>query len=101
MLEHDGFLVHNSLDKAEYFSAFFSSVFSARAANTGPMFQYGLIGGEPINDIVFDRRGIQLQLERLNTTNGSGPDDLPNFLLSTCAGPLSKYLYVLFTKSLT
>lgn len=101
VLEHNGSLVHESLDKAECFSSFFSSVFSARATNTDPMFHYGLIGGEPMNDIVFDRRGIQLQLERLSTTSASGPDDLPNFLLSACAGPLSKYLCVLFTKSLT
>lgn len=98
-LEVDGNIVEDPVSKAQHFNFYFSSVFSncdyCNHAVCPVPYAAGLM-----NDVVFDQRGIQLLLEGLNVNSAPGPDNLPTALLSMCAPSVSKYLRIIFTKSL-
>lgn len=53
-----------------------------------------------MNDDVINMCGIESLLRGLDSCKACGPDDLPNFLFKSYAGLISKYLKLIFDKSL-
>lgn len=102
-LELDGNLLHSDIEKATHLNQYFSSVFAGRSSGSAISAQTSA-NGEQMEDVVFDQRGIQKLLEKLCPSKAwkihFGPDGLQPALLSMCARSVSKYLFVIFSKSL-
>lgn len=99
-LELDGNLLHSDITKATHLNQYFSSVFAGRSSG-GAISAQTCVSGEQMEDIVFDQRSIQKLLEKLCASKAAGPDGLQSALLSMCARSVSKYLFVIFSKSLS
>lgn len=91
-----GILTHNNARIANAFNDHFKSVFSCDNSVL-PIFE---TVSPRMPDIVVSEQGILNMLVNLNIRKSSGPDNIPNAFLKRYAEWMSKYLHVLFTKSL-
>lgn len=92
-------IVREDADKAECFNAYFCSVFTPAvmpSEDVPPVLETI----SDMDDVVICTHGIESLLRRLDSSKACGPDDLPNFLLKSCAESIAKYLKVIFDMSL-
>lgn len=92
----NGALVHETKEIANLFNVHFKSVFT-RDNSILPSYDVAL---PPIPDIEITESGVFNMLLNLDIRKSSGPDDIPNCFLKRYAEWVSKYLKVLFMKSL-
>lgn len=95
-LEVDRCLTHDSKKIAHAFNNHFKSVFT-QDNGTLPVFNTSL---PPMSNVIVTESGIFNLLLRLDVKKSSGPDDIPNSFLNRYAEWVSKYLHVIFSKSL-
>lgn len=99
---NDTFMVNGVLSDdnaviAEAFNLHFRSVFTH---DNGSM-PYFHASYPPLSDVTINENGILNMLLNLDIKKSPGPDGLPNEFLKRYAPWVSKYLHVLFSKSLT
>lgn len=99
-LDDYGSIAHDNLAKANCFNLFLASEFSACGSSSNVNLKYGKMGSKPMEDIVIEQRGIEILLKQLDVAKACGSDGLPAALLSSCSPSISKYIYVMFNKSL-
>lgn len=92
----DGKAVHESKEIANAFNKHFKSVYT-NDNDVIPPFEMCV---PPIPDVQISEPGILNMLLQLNTKKSSGPDNIPNTFLKRYAEWTSKYLHILFTRSL-
>lgn len=90
--------MYNNREKAECFISFFSSVFSRHAHTLDKVPR--TLCGVSMSKVEFSLHGIEAFLKKLDPRKASGPDDIPTALLKLGAHSLSKYLCLLFNKSI-
>lgn len=99
-LDSNGSVIHNDVEKAECFISFFSSVYTARIKTHNTAARSTVVVGEQMSGIMIDQRGIEAAIKSLNASKSTGPDGLSPALLSLCPREISKYLCIIFAKSL-
>lgn len=84
---------------ANLFAKYFSSVYEPETSTQPTTFHYG----DPINlsSVTITADELCKQLESLNASKPSGPDQIPPSLLKNCYLPLSYPLLVIFNQSLS
>lgn len=96
IFDDDGREISDHESIANLFNEHFRSVYT-EDNGTLPTFDVSL---PPMSDVVISERGILNMLLKLDTKKSPGPDCIPNDFLKRYAEWTSKYLYVLFCKSL-
>lgn len=84
-------------DKAESFNNFFQSVFTAENKNV-PSISSRIT--TTIDDLIITDAGVMNLLLKIDPRKSSGPDNIPNEFLKRYAEWSSKYLGIIFRKSL-
>ena len=98
-IKSDGVLHQDSKTKAELLNKQFKSVFTKESKeDTLPTLsepQY-----PPMPDIKIHTEGVEKLLGKLGTHKVSGPDNIPNMILKTCASELAPVITNIFQQSL-
>lgn len=97
-LIHNSAAVTNDRDKSSCFNDYFVSVYSTLVPQHLPVFLSNALDDMP--DIAIHYSGIVNLLQKLKPHSAPGPDRIPNLVLKSCAHAISKYLEVLYYKSL-
>nr|VZI33520.1 unnamed protein product [Spirometra erinaceieuropaei] len=93
----DGVEIADSRDKAAYFSRFFQSVYKNEARFLPPSTEE--LPTPSVSDILFSEGIVRRELEALNESKSTGPDEIPSKLLKELASELSVPLSMLFQTS--
>lgn len=96
VFEIDGVETSDSSVISNAFKDYFKSVFTT---DNGVLETFDM-AGPPLSDIVISEQGVFNLLLKLDVKKSSGPDGVPNEFLKRYAQWVSKYLTILFSKSL-
>ena len=96
-LKQNGNLVCEASGKAKIFLDQFSSVFTTETHGDATFDPLRNLTSLP--PLVITSNGVAKLLENINTSKASGPDNLPNIYLKTCAQQLAPGLSLIFYKS--
>jgi len=97
-LLQDGSLHSDSTTKAKILLRQFQSVFTKSDCRTPPTMK-----GKPfptLDDLIISTSGVAKLLRNLNPSKASGPDDIPNRVLKTCADSIAPSLAAIFSLSI-
>ena len=95
LMNPDGDLVVNDIDKAEILNAHFVRVGrpdNGICPNMTPILQEGI----NICDVVFERESIVKKINELTINTSSGPDNIPSILLKNLSQELSRPMSIMF-----
>lgn len=98
-IKNNGILYHDSSTKAELLNAQFKSVFTVENPDS-ELPEIAEQSYPSIPELNITVEGVYKLLSQLNTKKASGPDNIPNMMLKTCAKELAPAITSIFQQSI-